>query len=84
MGRGTMRDPFLDIEKSDTTISEVNKNRPRRNQIAIALCLSLFLVGGAGIAFFCFLCNSQSYTMLLAKSNFCLVCVFDYFLFMKI
>ncbi|KAF3596304.1 hypothetical protein DY000_02027545 [Brassica cretica] len=37
MGRGTMRDPFLDIEKSDTTISEVNKNRPRRNQIAIAL-----------------------------------------------
>ncbi|KAL0739153.1 hypothetical protein Bca4012_015363 [Brassica carinata] len=51
MGRGTLRDPFLDIEKSDTTISDVNKNSSRRNKIAFVLCLSLFLLGGAGFTF---------------------------------
>ncbi|RIA04904.1 hypothetical protein BRARA_K00902 [Brassica rapa] len=65
MGRGTMRDPFLDIEKSDTTISDVNKNRPRRSQIAIALCLSLFLVGGAGFTWTSYFTGEETET----KSN---------------
>ncbi|CAH8366452.1 unnamed protein product [Eruca vesicaria subsp. sativa] len=51
MGPDTMRDPFLDIEKSDTTIPDINRNRSRRNRIAIALCLSLVLLGGAGFTF---------------------------------
>ncbi|XP_056862724.1 glutathione hydrolase 3-like [Raphanus sativus] len=66
MSRGTMQDPFLDIEKSGTTmISDVNKNSSRRNQIAIALCLSLFLLGGAGFTFVRHFTGEESET----KSN---------------
>ncbi|KAJ0263075.1 hypothetical protein HA466_0035000 [Hirschfeldia incana] len=65
MSRGTMGDPFLDIEKSDTTISDVNKNSSRRNQIAIALWLSLFLLGGAGFTFVRHFIGEESET----KSN---------------
>lgn len=61
-----MQDPFLDIEKSNTTmISDVNKNRSRRYQIAIALCLSLFLLGGAGFIFVRHFTGEESET----KSN---------------
>lgn len=53
--RGTL--PDLELEENVTTIqehlkwreSDVNKGKLRRNRIAIALCLSLFIVGISGI-----------------------------------
>ncbi|KAF8052940.1 hypothetical protein N665_1485s0009 [Sinapis alba] len=65
MDRSTLRDPFLDIEKYDTTVSDVNKNRSTRNRIAIAVCLSLFLFGGAGFTFISHFTGEEAET----KSN---------------